>query len=88
MTDDGVIEGFEPKFTVAPLMKPEPMIVSVKAVPPAVAPVGESDVTTKFALLIVNEMPAEVPPPGAGFVTVTFAVPAVAMSLAVIAAVT
>ena len=69
-------------------MKPEPLMVSVKTVPPAVAPVGEREVTTRFALLIVNGMPAEVPPPGAGFVTVTLAVPAVAMSLAVIVAVT
>src|SRR5580704_1521517 len=38
-------------------------------------------------LVIVNVEAAEVPPPGAGFVTVTFAVPAVAMSLARIAAV-
>src|SRR5271155_4898103 len=36
---------------------------------------------------IVKTATAEVPPPGAGFVTVIFAVPAVAMSLAKIAAV-
>ena len=37
--------------------------------------------------LIVNDRLPEVPPPGAGFVTVTVAVPAVAISAAVIAAV-
>ena len=37
--------------------------------------------------LIVNDRVPDVPPPGAGFVTVTLAVPAVAMSAAVIAAV-
>jgi len=87
VTDDGAIAGFDPKFTVAPLTKPEPLTVSVKAAPPAVALVGESDVMIRFGLLMVNGMLAEVPPPGAGFVTVTFAVPAVVMSAAVIPAV-
>ena len=87
MTEDGVIGGFDPKFSVAPLTKPEPVTVNVKAAPPAVAPVGESDVITRFGLLMVKGMLAEVPPPGAEFVTVTFEVPAVAMSAAAIAAV-
>lgn len=87
VTDDGAIAGFDPKFTVAPLAKPEPVTVKVKAAPPADALLGESDVTSRLALLIVNGMLEEVPPPGAGFVTVTVAVPAVAISAAAIAAV-
>ena len=87
MTDEGVIAGFDPKFSVAPLTKPEPLTVRVKAAPPTVAAAGESNVMITFELLIVNGMPAELPPPGPGFATVTFAVPAVAMSAAVIAAV-
>src|SRR5579864_8502249 len=88
VTDEGVIAGLPPKFTVAPLTNPEPLMVSVKPVPPAVALVGESDVTVTLGLLIVNWMFPEVPPPGAGFVTATFTVPAVAISAAAIAAVT
>ena len=87
MTDDGVIGGFDPKFSAAPLTKPEPVTVNANAAPPAVVPAGESDVITRFGLLMVKGMPAEVPPPGAEFVTVTLAVPAVAMSVAAIAAV-
>src|SRR6266446_5377322 len=37
-------------------------------------------------LAMVNDSPLLVPPPGAGFITVTVAVPAVAMSAAVMAA--
>lgn len=54
VTDDGVITGFDPKFTVAPVTKPEPFTVRVKAAPPAVALVGASDVIITFGLLIVN----------------------------------
>jgi len=88
VTDDGVIAGLDPKFTVAPATKPVPVRVNVKAAPPAVAEVGEIKVSVgPAAALIVKDTVADVPPPGAGFVTVTFAVPAVAISAAEIAAV-
>jgi len=86
VTDEVVIAGFDPKFTVAPLTSPVPFRVNVKAGPPAVALVGDIEesvrapVTEKFAV-------PEVPPPGAGLVTVTGKVPAVVMSDARIAAV-
>lgn len=73
---------------VAPLTKLEPLMVRVKAAPPAVALVGENDVIVGTGLLTVKLLVIEVPPPGAGLVTVTPKVPAVAMSAAVIAAVT
>src|ERR1700676_467861 len=55
--------------------------------PPAatIAEPGET-VTTGFGLLIVKVSALDVPPPGAGVVTLTIAVPAEAMSAAVIAA--
>ena len=65
-----------------------PFTVSMNAAPPAVALVGETVVTDGNGLLIVKVAAAEVPPPGAGFVTVTLGVPAVAISAAAIAAVT
>lgn len=74
-------------LTTEPDTKPEPFTVKVKAAPPAVVLVGESDVIPTVGLLIVNCTLAEAPPPGAGFVTETFAVPAVAISAAAMAAV-
>jgi hypothetical protein len=59
-----------------------PVTVRVNAAPPAVALEGESEVAPGFGLLIVKVSPLDVPPPGVGFITVTDAVPAVAMSLA------
>ena len=88
VTEDGVIAGFDPKFTVAPATKPVPVRVNVKATPPTVAEVGAREVSVGAeAALIAKDTDADVPPPGAGFVTVTVAVPAVAISAAVIAAV-
>ena len=88
VTDEGVMAGLVPKFTVAPVTKPVPVRVNVKAAPPAVAEVGAAEVRVGAeAALIVNDTEADVPPPGAGFVTVTGAVPAAAISAAVIAAV-
>src|SRR5229473_779357 len=63
-------------------------MVSVKPLPPAVALVGEIEVIDGKGLLIANVAAADAPPPGAGFVTVTLTVPPVAISAAVIAAVT
>ena len=70
--------------------KPVPVTVRVKAAPPAVAEEGERVVmegTGLFAGLMVKDLIPERPPPGVGLKTVTEAVPAVAMSVAGIAAV-
>jgi len=78
----------DPKFTVAPVTKPVPIRVSVNAAPLTVAVAGTIEVSVgPETALIVNERVPEVPPPGAGLVTVTVAVPAVVISAAVIAAV-
>jgi len=88
VTDEGVITGLVPKFTVAPATKPVPVRVNVKAAPPTVADAGAREVRVGAeAALIVNDRLPDVPPPGAGFVTVTVAIPAAAISAAVIAAV-
>ena len=77
----------DPKFTVAPVTKPVPIRVSVNAAPLTVAVVGAIEVSVgPETALIVNDRVPDVPPPGAGLVTVTFAVPAVAISAAVMAA--
>ena len=78
----------DPKFTVAPVTKPVPIRVSVNAAPLTVAVAGaiEASVGPETALIVNDRLP-DVPPPGAGLVTVTVAVPAVAISAAVIAAV-
>ena len=88
LTDEGMITGLVPKFTVAPATKPVPVRVNVKAAPPTVAEVGAREVSVgPEAALMVNDRFPDVPPPGVGFVTLTVAVPAVAISAAVIAAV-
>jgi len=88
VTDEGVIAGLVPKLIVAPVMKPVPVRLNVKAAPPTAAEFGAKEVSVgPEAALIVNDRLPDVPPPGAGFVTVTVAVPAVAISVAVIAAV-
>src|SRR5579859_7471163 len=86
--DDGVIAGLEPKFTVAPATKPLPAKLSVNPAPPTAAVAGVIDVSAGAETgLIANDTEADVPPPGAGLVTITVAVPAVAISAAVMAAV-
>ena len=88
VTDEGVIAGLDPKFTVAPVTKPVPVRVSVNAAPLTAAVAGAIEVSVgPETALIVNDRVADVPPPGAGLVTVTVAVPAVAISAAVTAAV-
>jgi xanthosine utilization system XapX-like protein len=82
-----VVRAFPLNFTEEVETKPVPFTVRVKAAPPAVAPFGESEVIVGAGLLIVKVCAPEVPPPGAGLVTVTFTEPAVAMSVARIAAV-
>jgi hypothetical protein len=72
---------------VPPEMKPVPLTVSVKVAPPTRALAGESDVIVGTGLFTVNVAAVDVPPPGPGLVTVTLNVPALAISGAVIAAV-
>jgi hypothetical protein len=76
------------KFTTAPDTKFVPFTVSVNAEPPAVALDGDSVVIAGTGLFTANGEFPEVPPPGAGSVTVTLNEPAVAMSAAVMEAVT
>ena len=64
----------------------EPLSVNAKAGEPATNALGAIDVTAGTGLLIVKVRGLEVPPPGAGLDTVIEAVPAVAMSAAVIEA--
>jgi hypothetical protein len=61
--------------------------VSVKSVPPALAEMGLRLVMVGAGLEIVKGSALDVPPPGAGLTTVTLTVPAVAMSAAVMSAV-
>ena len=77
------------QFTTEPLKKPVPLTVRLKAFPPAVALLGERVVIvgTGLGALMVNDDAVEVPPPGAGLNTVTWAVAALAMSADVTAAV-
>jgi hypothetical protein len=79
-----------PKLTIEPAMKFVPLTVSVKAAPPATALFGEIMVIVgrEAAPLVTVKFTAfEVPPPGAGLVTVTADVPVEAMLVAGIAAV-
>src|SRR5262249_58557921 len=71
-------------------MKWLPLTVRVNAAPPATAVLGDRLVSNGAGLfvVIVNVRALDGPPPGAGLTTVTGGVPATAMSLAAIAAVT
>lgn len=73
--------------TLEALMNPVPLIVNVNAAPPAVAEFGLKLVIAGAGLSIVNVAAGEDPPPGAGLLTTTPAVPAVAISVAGIEAV-
>lgn len=68
--------------------KLEPFTVSTNVALPAVLLTGEIVVMAGVGLSIVKVSAFEVPPPGAGFETVTLTAPAVAMSVERIAAVT
>lgn len=57
-----------------------PLTVTVNVPPPAVALAGESELIAGTGLLIGNVQVPEVPPPGAGLVTVMFADPLAAIS--------
>src|SRR5439155_12607984 len=75
-------------FTVEVETKFVPFTVKVNCAPPAVAQVGLSEVIVGTGLLMVKVCAFDVPPPGAGFTTVTDAVPAFATRAAVTVAVT
>src|SRR6267143_5615650 len=76
---------FQP--TLAPMSNPVPVSVSVNPAPPAVALEGDSAVSVGPPALTGRLSAADVPPPGAAVVTVTFAMLAVTRSVAGIAAV-
>jgi len=63
------------------------LTIRVNAGPPDKAPGGDREARLGVGLLMLNVSALEVPPPGAGLTTVTWAVAAVPMSLAGIAAV-
>ncbi len=73
--------------TTDPLTKLLPLIVRTKSVPPAAVEAGLRLFKFGSGLFIVSDAALEVPPPGADVNTVTEALPAAAMSDAVIAAV-
>ena len=75
------------QFTVEVETKFVPFTVKVNCAPPAVAQVGLIEVVVGTGLLIVKVCAFDVPPPGAGFTTVTDAVPAFATRAAVTVAV-
>jgi hypothetical protein len=75
------------KFNTEEELKFVPVTVRVKAAP-FVALAGESEAAVGNGLFTVKGEFPDVPPPGAGFVTVTLNVPAVAISAAVMDAVT
>ena len=76
------------QFTTEPLTNPLPFTANVNPVDPTVTLLGVIEVSTGRGLgaVIVKTAAAEAPPPGAGFRTVTCAVPAAATSAAVTAA--
>jgi len=82
-----VVRAVPLKLTTEEWLKLVPFTVSVKAAPPTVALAGESVETVGNGLFTVNGEFADVPPPGAGFATVTLNVPAFAIAAAVMEAV-
>lgn len=67
---------------------PLPISVSVNAAEPTLVDAGRIEATVGAGLAVMaNATPADIPPPGAAFVTVTVAVPAAATSAAAIATV-
>jgi hypothetical protein len=66
-----------PKLTVELATNPDPVSTREETAWPTIPEVGETAVTTGGGLLIVKVCARLVPPPGAGFVTVTLTGPAV-----------
>ena len=87
-----ILVTFPLKVTVAPLTKFDPFTVRVNAPEFTVAEEGCSEVSTGTGLLATSLMAKarlfEVPPPGAGLVTVTSAEPVLTISSARMVAVT
>lgn len=54
VTAVGVVAGFAPKFTVAPVRKPLPFRVNTNAGPPAVMLAGDIDESVRVALVTVK----------------------------------
>jgi hypothetical protein len=75
------------QLTTEPLTKLVPFTVNVNEAEPAVALAGESELIVGNPVPMENVLVPDVPPPGVGLVTVTFAVPELAISLAGTAAV-
>jgi hypothetical protein len=73
--------------TTAPLTNPLPVTARVNAPEPGATAVGETEVIVGVGLLTVNVTLFDGPPTGAGFLTATGTVPALARSLAGIVAV-
>ena len=73
-----VARGAPFQFTVEVETKLVPFTVKMKSALPAAIQVGLIEVVVGTGLLIVNVTEFDVPPPGAGFTTVTDAVPTVA----------
>ena len=82
-----VVRALPFQVIVEPFSKLLPFTVSVKAAPPAIAPAGLKLVNVGAGLFTAKARAVEMPPPGVGVKTVTGTLPAVAMSAAVIAAV-
>jgi hypothetical protein len=79
-----VVVRLEPlKLTAEVLKKPVPMIVRVCAPAPTRTELGEREVMAGTGFPTVKVTTFDVPPPGAGFVTETGNVPAVATSVLV-----
>jgi hypothetical protein len=83
-----VLRGDPLTFTTAPETKLVPLTVSVNVASPTFLLAGEMFVVVGSGLFTVKTCEFEVPPPGAGLVTVMLNVPAVVRSLAGIAAIT
>src|SRR5215470_20239091 len=83
------VRAWPPTVAVAPAAKPVPVAVSVKAALPAVTLAGLRVLMlgVGFTGATVSGRAADVPPPGAGVNTVMLGVPAAAISLAGMAAV-
>src|SRR5499427_1100052 len=83
------VRAWPPTVAVAPAAKPVPVTVSVKAALPAVTLAGLRLLMlgVGFRSATVSGRAADVPPPGAGVNTVMLGVPAAAISLAGMAAV-
>ena len=77
-----VVSGVPPHNTTVPLTKLTPVAVMVKPASPAVAELGEIEVTPGEGLFTVNVAAVEVPPPGAGLNTVMEIVAVAVRSLA------